>query len=226
MLNSKALQIKQSPIIDLTNQIKNVIEELKLADNEKDLELKDLEFLPKIVNFELLNKVSISTNRLEFIRLDILNFFKNLNHLTIEFTEPIEISKHLFNGLDKLKNLKITGLTGIKNEAFTGLNNLECLDLSTNELLDLEATTFNNLNKLETLFLNTNKLTNIRKETFKNLKTLKKLDISENELDSLEEKSFDGLENLQHLSLCYQDYQMSYKELKIHQTSLESCKKL
>lgn len=144
LLDSKSLKINPSPIIDLTNQLENVIGNLKLEDNGSDIELKELEYLPNIIDFELLNKVSIKTNRLESVRLDILAFLQHLNYLTIQFTEPIEINKNLFTGLDKLKMLKINGLIGVKNEVFAGLTRLECLDLSDNNIQDLEPNAWTN----------------------------------------------------------------------------------
>ena len=79
--------------------------------------------------------------------------------------------------------------------------NLEYLDLSENELIDIEDSVFSALASLKFLYLQNNRLTAVTERTFQGLGTLKELDISHNEIRILPDKIFSDLQELESLNL-------------------------
>lgn len=158
------------------------------------------------------------------------NFLENLDSLCL-FSESLEKTDHLFSKLVNLKSLDLrdcAGLDFLNSRLFEGLNNLEnlnlqatcrssiklisnlfrpmvnltLLDLSRNNLVELETSIFSHTPRLKKLDLSFNKLENIRNFSV-HLKNLKFLDLSKNKLTYLNDAAFCHLSSLKTLNLSY-----------------------
>jgi Leucine-rich repeat (LRR) protein len=98
-----------------------------------------------------------------------------------------------------LTNSILTQLNG--SEVFSGLENLEDLDMSYNSLTRLEEGTFSNLKKLKNLRLDFNLITSISKNLFKGLGSLTLLSLKENSLTALQNLTFWFLNSVNELDL-------------------------
>ena len=110
-----------------------------------------------------------------------------------------------FSGLTSLQTLSIffnRNLTSLPSDVFTGLNNLERLDLGNNGLTSLPSGVFTDLGSLQTLRLDGNNgLTSLPLGVFTGLVSLRELDLSNNGLATLPSDVFTGLGNLTNLNL-------------------------
>lgn len=94
------------------------------------------------------------------------------------------------NGIDKLAQ-----------DDFSGLEELELLDLSQNELGEVPDGVFVMLSKLKNLDLSSNRITHISKESFSGLVQLERLYLHANRIQSIHLEAFEGLEMLLELKL-------------------------
>jgi Leucine-rich repeat (LRR) protein len=91
----------------------------------------------------------------------------------------------------------------IKIGAFDGLQNLEYIDLSRNEIKRTETALFSKLTRLKHLNISRNRLDDIRRLSFINLDNLEVLDVSHNELQVIPFQVFAPLSRLQYLDISY-----------------------
>ncbi len=84
---------------------------------------------------------------------------------------------------------------------FSGLSDLQLLDLSENQLSTLPTSVFSNLDDMQTLYLSGNELNTLTPGIFSGLSNLQLLDLSENRLSTLSPDVFSGLGNLRLLDL-------------------------
>ena len=96
-------------------------------------------------------------------------------------------------------------LTELPAGVFSGLSNLEELNLSENELTELPAGVFSGLSNLEELHLRFNELTELPISIFSDLDSLKELDLARNDLRELPAGVFSGLSNLEELDLRFNE---------------------
>lgn len=82
-----------------------------------------------------------------------------------------------------------------------GLSRLETLDLSENELAEIEGRCFAGLDHLKSMLLNQKRLTEIGSEVFFGLFKLETLDLSENRVDKINERALRYLSSLRVLLL-------------------------
>lgn len=103
-----------------------------------------------------------------------------------------------------LRILEITGnenLTAISSFAFSLINSLHRLILSSNSLSNLTANSFINLIKLRDLRLDNNKIVSLPEKIFKSLKHLGNLTLANNEITSIRRETFTGLSSLVELDI-------------------------
>ncbi|KAM9305810.1 vasorin [Gastrophryne carolinensis] len=89
----------------------------------------------------------------------------------------------------------------IDESSFSGLWDLQLLDLSHNKLSHLPGGVFKSLANLSNLDLSSNQITEISAETFQGLGRLERLYLSDNHIRSIHPDAFRGLENLIELKL-------------------------
>lgn len=95
------------------------------------------------------------------------------------------------------------GISSIEESSFSGLWDLQLLDLAHNKLSHLPGGVFKSLANLSNLDLSSNKITEISAETFQGLGRLERLYLSENQIRSIHSDAFRGLENLLELKLSH-----------------------
>lgn len=93
------------------------------------------------------------------------------------------------------------GISSVEESSFSGLWDLQLLDLSHNKLSNLPGGVFKRLTNLSNLDLSSNQITEISAETFQGLSRLERLYLSENQIRSIHPDAFRGLENLLELKL-------------------------
>jgi Leucine-rich repeat (LRR) protein len=96
-----------------------------------------------------------------------------------------------------LDTLKVLDISKQKHRnTFSGLTQLEEINLNSNQLSSLDEITFYKLVNLKVLKFNNNQITSFDEETFDGLKSLEILDFSNNKVITLPTKIFSGLTNL------------------------------
>lgn len=92
-------------------------------------------------------------------------------------------------------------LNELPEEIFSGLNKLEELVLSHNQIKTLPANLFADCENLKVLWLHSNHIQEIHEDSFRNLKRLDALFLNNNNLKQLSPTLFDGLENIRDLRI-------------------------
>ncbi|KAM4632371.1 vasorin [Discoglossus pictus] len=93
------------------------------------------------------------------------------------------------------------GIRKIESDSFTGLWDLQLLDLSHNKLSSLSGGVFKNLANLSNLDISSNQLSEISAETFQGLSRLERLYLNENRIQTIHPDAFKDLESLLELKL-------------------------
>ncbi|KAM3623952.1 uncharacterized protein V6R79_017299 [Siganus canaliculatus] len=102
-----------------------------------------------------------------------------------------------------IQNLYIfqNGIDTLSQDDFKGLRELELLDLSQNELVEIPDNVFEMLSKLKNLDLSSNHITHISKDSFSGLVQLERLYLHANRIQSIHLEAFEGLDKLLELKL-------------------------
>ena len=108
-----------------------------------------------------------------------------------------------FSGLDNLQGLNLLGnsLTVLPSGVFDGLSNLRHLDLGTNDLTEVPSGVFDDLVQVQHLHLNGNALTTLPSGVFNSLRNVLHIDLRNNALTTLPTGIFDHLDSLEYLHL-------------------------
>lgn len=93
------------------------------------------------------------------------------------------------------------GIDTLKLDDFSGLGQLELLDLSQNELTEVPDRVFQVLSMLKNLDLSSNHITHISEDSFSGLVQLERLYLHSNRIHSIHSEAFESLENLLELKL-------------------------
>ncbi|XP_060948904.1 vasorin-like [Limanda limanda] len=93
------------------------------------------------------------------------------------------------------------GINTLSQDDFRGLVELEMLDLSQNELVEIPDGVFEMLSKLKNLDLSSNDITHISKGSFSGLVQLERLYLHSNIIQSIHLEAFEGLDMLLELKL-------------------------
>ena len=206
--------------------LKNV-EKLELSVSQYLKEIKDYGFygLPNLISLDLSFALQLSIigersffglSNLKYLRLEqssslnlvsikkILKYLNQLESLEMIMLGLENLDDDLFLNLGKLNVLHLNNnkLSNVKN-AFKGLNNLDELNLESNNFGILNAYSFFSLtrSKLKKLRLNTCKIEVIETGAFYGLDNLRELSLTSNLLASIEPFIFVGMPNLTTLTL-------------------------
>jgi Leucine-rich repeat (LRR) protein len=119
---------------------------------------------------------------LEYLPVDIVDAFPNVQLVNIYFTQIKAVSKKNFHGLSKITTLYLSNnkISSIGEETFDDCQSIFTLDLDSNELTSLPPQLFSKLARLDTLHLNGNQLTALDAGTFKNNQKLGLLFLNNN----------------------------------------------
>ncbi len=132
-----------------------------------------------------------------------------VRELNLAFADIGRLQTHDFSGLVNLEHLDLTGnsLVNFPKGIFDGLSNLKSLNLSLNRLHRLPEGLFSDLDSLEILNLvesvqsGDTRLTLLSERIFEGLGNLRVLHLSRNALRRLPEQIFKGLAKLEYLDL-------------------------
>ncbi|KAJ9601431.1 hypothetical protein L9F63_000455 [Diploptera punctata] len=127
--------------------------------------------------------------------------FINLENNDISFLDDDVFQ---INHLLKIETLNLAhnAIRIIRTNAFRGLNNLQRLDLTGNELTNLDRNLFSYLQKITWLSLEDNKLLVLpREECFLNIETLITLYLSNTNISELYKATFECMPNLENIYL-------------------------
>ena len=157
-----------------------------------------------------LTELYLDGNQLDYLIQGVFQHLTNLqelylhrNALTVLQNTKTKPVITLFQGLENLEvlNLKSNNLHYLEHDVFVPTRNLKELFLASNNLTELQTGVFNNLTRLETLDLGYNQISHLQQGLFNDLFNLELLDLRRNTLQSLEEGVFDSLYNVDNLYL-------------------------
>ena len=138
------------------------------------------------------------------LNLTILKFFidKEKECINISNYKINSIDEKCFKNILPLKSIVLQSceIKRIKNE-FKNLNTLIKLDLSSNQIESLDATSFTGTDQLSLLNLSKNKINSLPRYIFKNLIHLNEIDLSGNNISDLDVSVFNNLKNLINLNV-------------------------
>lgn len=111
----------------------------------------------------------------------------------------VAVNRNAFEGLGQLKivNLSRNEISEIESESFDKLLKLQVLDLSNNLIGSFENNTFELLSDLEVLILGHNRLTQLPENVFDPLFNLKTLVMSHNKIQDLRFEIFTGINQIE-----------------------------
>ncbi|XP_078594367.1 uncharacterized protein LOC144872181 [Branchiostoma floridae x Branchiostoma japonicum] len=149
----------------------------------------------------------LSGNKLAHLRSGMFTGLGNLQAITIfvGHNEISDIQAGTFPSTPQLETrslyMKNNNLTNLKSGMFTGLGNLQTLELKNNEINEIQAGTFNSTLQLETLYLDNNNLTSLRSGMFTGLGNLQHLELHSNEINDIQAGTFISTPRLRYLYL-------------------------
>ena len=174
--------------------------------------LKEVELKGVLKNGEM-SSMLISNENL-FPKLE------NLVKLTIACFKIDSISKSSFNFLKKLKilNLSENQILELDNFLFTVESDLQEFYCNNNNLSALRVNVFYGLKNLKTLSLKENRIKKIEENCFLPLESLQSLNLSQNKIESLNEKILNGLNCIKYLDASFNilnsDSEVYFNKLK------------
>lgn len=125
---------------------------------------------------------------------------QNCNLETIE-SNTFDISGNQIQNLD----LSSSNIVNVRDASFIGLVFLKSLNLTHNQIKSIHSGVFKGIKKLETLLLRNNSLTTLVSDGFKELESLRTIDLSENNIKTIELNAFNGMKSLYGINLNYNE---------------------
>ena len=131
--------------------------------------------------------------------------FKNVPNLTLVYLNHNEltvINRCIFNGLNlQSLHLRSNKIQKIQANAFDGLRHLELLDISNNQIAEIDPDWCCGCVKLLVWTIRGNEIKEIPDGSFRNVKELTHLDLSRNKISAIKKNCFEELQKLSKLDL-------------------------
>lgn len=202
------IQNFEHPVIDFTNTTETELKKIETTFINKDLDQKQLEFIPKYLNIEKIDVLKCNSDTslcLEKIPSELFKQFRFITTISFNCCIIKQITSRNFVPLENLKFLTMfhCSTESIEPYAFYGLNNLQELQITDSYLTYLEPEVFCDLDNLKYLNLDANLLEKISENNFFHLKNLGHLRLSTNCIENFENGCFNGLDSLKILRLSY-----------------------
>lgn len=150
-----------------------------------------------------ISHLTLGISNLTTLPLDTFSLLPNLNSLSSR-VDIQSLTQRQFKNASKLINLDIgynNNLMKLEARLFKYAPLLQSIDLSFNQISEIEDRTFRGLFRLKYLSLDSNLLTKIKNKTFSGLRSLQRLDLSKNIIEELESGAFARFINLKVLQL-------------------------
>lgn len=153
------------------------------------------------ISVSMSGKLNIHNKLTQITKTNLANF-KQLQHLTLDYSEISTIEDGAFSGTPALLELKLgyNQIQAITSKTFEGLTNMNVLDLTGNRHCRIETGAFTLLTKLNQLYLGEMSLETFPKSV-SSLVSLEKLDLHGNEIKTLTSDVFSKLTKLQYLDI-------------------------
>ncbi|XP_050296356.1 chaoptin-like isoform X2 [Anthonomus grandis grandis] len=178
-------------------EVGNTLRHLSLQSN--NLEHIDVTSFP---DMPYLNYLDLSKNRLTILPDNVFTQLSLLQYLNLGFN-PIRANfKELFHYAQNLRHLNLAN-TGLTSTPIFPLSDLVYLNLSYNNLQNINKNSFQMLSRLKYLDLSHCNLNYIPSHLWVHLANLKDLDLSHNPIKEITVDSFHGLKYLQVLNIQY-----------------------
>ncbi|CAO1421672.1 unnamed protein product [Diamesa serratosioi] len=125
-----------------------------------------------------------SEKEFKYLPVGLNNIFPNLNKLDVQRTPLKIINKSDFIGLDKIEQIHFTDnqIENIHGEAFSTLVRLKYINLSNNSIEILASNTFENLKNLQEVYFHKNRIQVLDSLLFRNNDKLKTIIFNRNQL--------------------------------------------
>lgn len=162
-----------------------------------------LRSLPRALPNNQLKQLNLGYNRITAINANTFREYGNhLEHIHLQNNEIASIAEsEAFNGLTKLTVLVLyrNKLTILHRTTLSGANNLQDIDLSSNEIATIEDGAFD-LPHLKEILINDNKLKRLSDNIFAGAPNLQNIDLQKNQLEHIG-KAFERMQHLHQLQL-------------------------
>ena len=212
LVNLKKLIIEHCSGHDFNMLRNNSLVHLQSSLREIDLshvtiKVIDIRFSREI---EQLEKITLSYNELKIIHVTALTEMSELESISILHNQVCTINLQVFSNLPRLKRITLchNQIEEVKNkrtggESLCDFENVEFLDLNSNQIAQLDCTLFENMLQLKELDISQNIICSVEANSFAPLVNLIHLNLSENNLTEINAKTFNGLIHLQTLDVSH-----------------------
>ncbi|KAL3853139.1 hypothetical protein ACJMK2_016709 [Sinanodonta woodiana] len=168
--------------------------------------IRGIEDLPAGIfnNLVTLDDLDLSESRLPFISQNLFSSMSSLKTLTLRSCNLMSVTDNIFQGLTSLMNLDVSNnsIQNLANCSFAPFRySLERLNLSTNNLTDLDRHAFKDMNYLTFLDIADNRLKNLSPDVFYDLIRIRSLSLRNNFMTSLPVLIFRSQRNLREVDL-------------------------
>jgi Leucine-rich repeat (LRR) protein len=135
--------------------------------------------------------LEIENQNLKFLPLNLSKVFPNLTKFVVANSGLLQITGKSLEGLENLKEIKIVGnknLTHLTSDTFAGLDKLENVDLSDNEINSMDKNVFVTLQNLKIVNMSHNALTELEEGMFANKNKIEEIYFNDNKLKKIARK--------------------------------------
>ncbi|XP_066925383.1 uncharacterized protein [Clytia hemisphaerica] len=180
------------------------------VDNEKNsiflldcskLDLKELPTLPNTSS--KVEALLLSYNYITNLDPDVLQTYKSLRYINLDYNPITELKPRSFYNLPKLEEIHLSSarIGDLIGNAFESLPMLRLLNLAYNQFTQVPEDFFQKVKDLEEVRLTGNRLSSLKKGTFNNMTKLRKLSLDLNRFTSIDKALFSQVTSLTDLNL-------------------------
>ena len=219
-------------VVNLSHNSISVIDGNAFADSI--VEVLDISYnkLTSLHNYGLQEAKTIyaKANFVKNISVDALHRQNTLFELNIEQNQISWLPRYLFTPVYSLRVISLSNnplgiyleRTEESSAIFSGLCNLQKLDLANASVKQIPPTLFNNLISLKSLDISRNSILQLAPDVFQNTTNLTNLNVSHNSIKVLHHKTIQRLHQLQILDISYNPFQCSCDIIPFYQWLIQT----
>lgn len=198
--NLKEIWLSHTKLKSLNSQMFDDLKNVSIVDlsysNIEEIQVDSFKHLESLI------ELNLEGNRLKVLNATFISPL--IVQKVILKNNPIgEVQPFSFSGLKNLDSLQIqnTKMRTLKTHTFHNLMSIINLDVSNSSIRHIELNVFTSLTKLLLLNMSRNELQHLQEDIFKGPSDLQTLDLSYSRIQSIQNGSLNGLSNLQFLHL-------------------------